>query len=133
MTARLKVKPGGFWHLSPFLPSISCPQLPIPWPAGIMQAPALPVFCRKGRTLTGVALAHLVVQQENKPGEEKAWTKNAASAQGYAAPGLHFPLPTAEELAEPKMGKGLVSMSLVGCQGEGRQKDSKVLPWNVGG
>ena len=98
-------------------PPSPVPQLTVPWPAGIRQASALHVFCWRGRTLTGVALAHLVVQQENKPGEKKTRTKNAASAQGSAAPGLCFPFPLAEELAEAKMGKGLVSMSLMGTQG----------------
>lgn len=54
----------------PLTPS-PVPQLAVPWPADIRQAPALPVFCRRSGTLTGVALAHLVVQQENKHGEKK--------------------------------------------------------------
>lgn len=58
-----------------------------------------------------------MVYQENKPGEKKPQPSNAASAQGSVAPGFWFPFPTAEELAEPKMGKGLVSVSLVGYQG----------------
>lgn len=81
----LKEELGALCHLSLLLFSIPC-HLPCP--------------------VTGVALAHLVVQQENKPGEGKGCEENASRARGAAAPGLCFPLPTLEELAGTKGWQG---------------------------